>query len=155
MEILFHAIEKVAELLLAVGVVEALHSHGVGDGAEGVEGCATDFSGGRIFIRKFRVGGFEIEKLAVEAVVGGIGNFGLGLYIIEMIVATDLLQEACVTLGGRGAHRRRRRRASPREMPRISANQSRTETSRPGERRWLCSSRAPRSEPAIPRATGG
>ena len=58
-EILFHAIEKVAELLLAVGVVEALHSHGVGDGAEGVEGCATNFSGGGIFIREFGMGGLD------------------------------------------------------------------------------------------------
>ena len=155
MEILFHAIEKVAELLLAVGVVEALHSHGVGDGAEGVEGCATDFTGGGIFIREFGMCGFEIEEFAVEAVVSGVGNFRLSLYIVEVVVAANLLQEARVMLGGSGAHRKRRRRMSPREMPRISANQSRTETSRPGERRWLCSSRAPRREPVIPRATGG
>ena len=153
-EIFFNPIEKLLKLLLAIGVVEALHADGVGDGPKGIEGGTADLAGGGVFVHQFGMRGFKIEKFAVETVVRGIGNFGTSLDVVEVVVATNLLEESGVALGGSGAHRRRRR-ARPRETPRMSANQSRTETSRPGANRWLCSSRAPRREPVIPRTAEG
>jgi len=127
----------------------------VGDGTKGVERCAADFTGGGIFVDELRMGFFEVGKFAVEAVVGGIGDFGLGLDVVEKVVSPNLLEEVGVMLGGGGAHLGRRRRVSPITIPRTSANQSLIETSRPGARRWDCSSRPPRRDPAIPRAAEG
>jgi len=153
-EIFFNPIKKLLKLLLAIGVVEALHSDGVGDGSKRVEGGTADLAGGGVFVCQFGMRSFEIEELSVKTVVGGIGNFGTSFDVVEVVVAANLLEESGVALDGGGAHRRRRR-ARPRETPRMSANQSRTDTSRPGARRWLCSSRAPRREPVIPRTAEG
>ena len=154
-KIFFDAVQKFSEFGFAVGVVQALHPNGVGDGAKGFERGAADFTGGGVFVDEFGVSGFEVEELAVEAIVRGIGNLGLGLDVVQVVVSAYFRKKLRVSLGGSGFHRERRRRARPREMPRISASQSRTETSRPGARRWLCSSRAPRREPVMPRATEG
>ena len=156
MKVFGDAVEKFAELLLAVGVVETLHRHGVAQGPERVERGAAHFLGGGVFVDEVRVGFLEILKFAVEAIVGRIGNLRTGLNVIEAVVTTDLFEEFGVALGRAGAHRRdRRRQARPREMPRMSASQSAKETSRPGARRWTCSSAAPRSEPTVPRAMEG
>lgn len=150
-----YAGKKLAQFGFAVGVVEALHADGVGNGPKGVERGAADFTGGGVLVDELRMGFFEVGKFAVEAVVGGVGDFGLGLNVVEEVVAPNLLKKAGVVLGGGGAHLGRRRRVRPMAIPRISASQSWIETSRPGDNRWDCSSRPPRKDPAMPRAAEG
>ena len=135
-----YAGKKLAQFGFAVGVVEALHADGVGNGPKGVERGAADFTGGGVLVDELRMSFFEVRKFAVEAVVGGVGDFGLGLDVVEKIVSPNLLEKVGVVLGGGRTHLGRRRRVSPITIPRISASQSWIETLRPGDNRWNCSS---------------
>ena len=150
-----YAGKKIGQFSFAVGIVEALHADGVGDGAKGVERGAADFTGGGIFVDELRMGFFEFGKFAVETVVGGVGDLGLGLDVVKKVVVPNLFEEVGVVLSGGATHLGRRRRVSPIAIPRTSANQSLIETSRPGARRWDCSSRPPRRDPAMPIAAEG
>jgi hypothetical protein len=125
------------------------------DGAKGFEGCTADFTGGRIFVDELRMSFFEVGKLAVETIVGGVGYLGLGLDVVKKVVVPDLFEEVGVVLSEGVTHLGRRRRVSPIAIPRTSANQSWIETSRPGARRWDCSSSPPRRDPANPSAAEG
>ena len=91
-EIFGDPVEKIAQLLLTVGIIKALHGHGVPDGAEGVERGAPHFLGRGIFVRQLRVGLLEILQLAVKAVIGRVGNFRPCLDVVEMVVAADFRQ---------------------------------------------------------------
>jgi hypothetical protein len=150
-----YAGKKIDQFTFAVGIVETLHADGVGDGTKGVEGGAADFPGGGIFVDELWMGFFEFGKLAVESIVGGVGDLGLGLDVVKEVVVPNLFEEVGIVLSGGAAHLGRRRRVSPIAIPRTSANQSLTETSRPGARRWDCSSRPPRRDPAMPIAAEG
>ena len=150
-----YAGKEIGQFSFAVGIVEALHANGVGDGTKGIERGAADFTGGGIFVDELRMGFFEVGKFAVEAVVSGVGDLGLGLDVVKKVVVPNLFEEVGVVLSEGVAHLGRRRRVSPIAIPRISANQSWIETSRPGARRWDCSSRPPRRDPAMPRAAEG
>ena len=151
MEVLGDPVKKLAQLLLAVRVVQTLHGHGVKDRAEGVERRPADFFRGRVFVHQAWMGFFKIQKLPVKPVIGGVGNLRPGLHVIKAVVAPDLLQQFGVALGGGGAHLwKRRLRPRPTEIPMMSAIQSGTQTSRPGASRCTCSSMAPIQEPIIP-----
>jgi hypothetical protein len=125
------------------------------NGAKGFEGGTADFTGGGIFVDELRVSFFEVGKLAVETIVGSVGYLGLGLDVVKKVVVPNLFEEVGVVLSGGITHLGRRRRVSPIAIPRTSANQSLIETSRPGARRWDCSSRPPRRDPAIARGKEG
>jgi hypothetical protein len=57
-EIFFNSIQKLLKLLLAIGVVEALHPDGVGDSPKRVERGTANLAGGGVFVRKFGMRGF-------------------------------------------------------------------------------------------------
>ena len=154
-EAFVYAGKKIGQFSFTVGIVEALHANGVGDGAKRVEGGAANFAGRGIFVDKLRMGFFKFGKFAVEPVVSGVGDLGLGLDVVKEVVVPNLFEEVGIVLSGGAAHLGRRRRVSPIAIPRTSANQSLIETSRPGARRWDCSSRPPRRDPAMPRAAEG
>lgn len=48
----------------------------------------------------------EILELAVKAIVGGVGNLGLSLEIVETVVAANLREKPGVALGGSGTQGR-------------------------------------------------
>ena len=53
---------------------ESVIAHGLGGGVAEVE---------------FRIGGFELREFGLEAIVGLIVDFRLGIFIIEMVVLSD------------------------------------------------------------------
>jgi hypothetical protein len=80
---------EVAEFAFMEGVVEAEHRGGMGRLEEALAGLAADALGGGIGGTEVGVGVFEVEELAEELVVGGVGDFGLIEDVIEVFVAAD------------------------------------------------------------------
>jgi hypothetical protein len=104
LEVLLEAAIEIDELLLGAGgsgffdrlgaeledVVDAEHGDGVLDLLEALDGCATDAEGGRVRLVELWVFGFEGFEFAEETVVFRVGDFRLGLAVIEPVVTVEL-----------------------------------------------------------------
>ena len=84
---------KVAHLLLRVGVVEAHHRHRMPNGLEAVDRRAADALTGRVGGLEFRMRQFEVEQLAVKLVVLLVADRRLCLDIIRPVMPANLLRQ--------------------------------------------------------------
>ncbi len=83
------ALVKVEELLFGVGVGEAAHGEGVGNGVEVAERLAADALGGGAGIGPLGVGVFEGLEFGEERVVFAVGNLGPSFDVVEMVVTFE------------------------------------------------------------------
>ena len=90
---LLHAVNKVAHLLLRVGVVEAHHRHRMPNGLEAVDRRAADALTRGVGGLEFRMRQFEVEQLAVKLVVLLVADRRLCLDIIRPVMPANLLRQ--------------------------------------------------------------
>ena len=118
---------EVDDVLVAEGVVERQHRHGVHDLGELARDGAAHPLGGRIRRHEIRVGALEFAQLAEERVVARVGDLGIVEDVIAVVVVLDLAPEfGDPPFKPRGGHRGRvsdrpgrgRRPASPRAAAR-------------------------------------
>ncbi len=83
-------------------VIDAEHRDGVGDLGEAFERFGADALGGGVGIGEVRVFFFEVFEFAEEFVVIGVGDFGLCLGVVEVVVVVDELAQFCDAFFGRG-----------------------------------------------------
>ena len=67
---------------------------------ESFEGFAADALGRGVGVGEVGVGFFEVFEFAEEDVVFGVGDFGLGLGVVEPVVAVEFLGEEGDASGG-------------------------------------------------------
>ena len=96
------AFEEVADLCLLEDVVDGEHGDEVLALLEAFEGGAADALGGGVGVGEVGVGLFEVLEFAEEAVVFGVGDFGLGLVVVEAVVTLEFLAEGGDAGGGVG-----------------------------------------------------
>ena len=90
---LLHAVNKVAHLLLRVGIVEAHHRHRMPNGLEAVDRRAADALTGGVGGLEFRMRQLEVEQLAVKLVVLLVADRRLCLDIIRPVMPANLLRQ--------------------------------------------------------------
>lgn len=83
-------------------IVDAEHRDGVLDLGETVERFRADALGGRVGIGEGGVAFFEVFEFAEELVVFGVGDFRLGIGVVEPVVVVDELPQLRDARIGRG-----------------------------------------------------
>ena len=98
---------ELAQLFLAVGVVEAEHGHAVGEGRELLGRLLADPLRGAVGRDQVGVLVLQVLQLPLEAVVLRVRDLGRAAHVVELLVPPDLLPEPARPLRGPFAGRGR------------------------------------------------
>jgi hypothetical protein len=91
---------ELAELVLAVGIVEAEHRHQMRDGLEAFGGPATHALCRRVGVGQLGVCLFDRPKLAHESVELGVGDLRRVVHVVALFVMADESSQFVSALGG-------------------------------------------------------
>ena len=97
---------ELAQLVLAVGVVEAEHRRQVRDRLEALGGPAADALGRRVGILQLGMRLLERRELAHQRVELGVGDLGSVVDVVPLFVVADQGAELGDAFGGSHGHRR-------------------------------------------------
>src|SRR5882762_3730327 len=97
---LANAAVEIGQGFVGKSVVQAKHGAGVLDGLEAFAGSGAYTDGGRIGRDEVRMRGFEFFEAVHQAIVGGVGNFGLVQHMVEIFVVAQLVAQGFDLLPG-------------------------------------------------------
>ena len=83
------ALHEVGDLLLRVGVVEALHRNEMRNLGKGPLRPSSDLLCRRVGGEQFRMGPLQIDQLAVKGIILPVADLRLGLLVVETVVMGD------------------------------------------------------------------